>query len=59
MLYYPCIFDDKSSRVSKIVGGKMTLAKATEYLKTNYYGAWRVGEAIPQPVSHPYFIGSK
>lgn len=59
MLYYPCIFDEKSARISKIVGGKTTLAKAVELLKENYYSYWRVGEAIPQPVSHPYFKGIK
>lgn len=59
MLYYPCIFDPKSNRVSKIVGGKMTLAKAAEHLKENHYSFWRVGEAIPQPIDHPYFAGIK
>ncbi len=59
MLYYPCIFDPHLNRISKIVGGKTTLAKAIEELKSNYYSYWRVGEALAQPVNHPYFVSKK
>lgn len=59
MLYYPCVIDLRSGRISKIVAGKMTKDKAVEYLKENHYDFYRVGEAIPQPINHPYFKGIK
>ncbi len=37
----------------------MTKDKAVEYLKENHYDFYRVGEAIPQPINHPYFKGIK
>ncbi len=55
MLYYPCVIDLKLGRISKIVGNKMTRDKAIECLKEHHYDSWRIGEAIPQPVDHPYF----
>ncbi len=37
----------------------MTKDKAVDCLKEHHYDSWRVGEAIPQPISHPYFKGMK
>ena len=54
-LYYPCIIEPRSGRISKKVGGAMSKDRAEDLLKVRYPALWRSLEAIPQPVGHHYF----
>lgn len=54
-LYYPCIIEPRTGRISKKVGGAMSKDRAEDLLKVRYPALWRSQEAIPQPVGHHYF----
>ena len=53
--WYPCIYDEKTCRISKKVGGLMTMEEAEQILKTQYRQKWLMCEAIPQREDHPHF----
>jgi hypothetical protein len=55
MLFYPCIEDARTGRISNIVGPAMSHDKAVALLKRRYGSDWLNVRAIPQPVTHPYF----
>jgi hypothetical protein len=52
--HYPCIMG-KTGRTNQPVGPAMTLTEAVDLLRRDYYDAWFNCNAIPQPVTHPYF----
>lgn len=53
--YYACLMDDEPGRISMIVAGPCTKEQAEAHLKIHYKDLWLNCEAIPQPVTHPYF----
>lgn len=59
ILYYPCIADASGKIRRQVSKQPMTKGKAEDYLKTHFRAKWLNLEAIPQPVSHPYFKGAQ
>lgn len=57
MLFYPCATAPGTERISQPVGGAMSHQEASAFLKKHYPRQWYACEAIPQPVTHPYFAG--
>ena len=57
LLYYPCIWDSKTCRISRRVSVAMTREQAENYLQVNHARLWLRGEAIPQLTTHHYFKG--
>lgn len=55
LLYYPCVFNPRTSRIDLPVGKAMSRESAENVLKRKYRRAWLDCDAIPQPVTHPYF----
>lgn len=55
LLYYPCLPDRVTGRINNRVGDAMTKEQAENHLKEHHYGLWVLAQAIPQPVTHPYF----
>lgn len=54
-LYYPCLKNWDTDKISERVGEAMTFPDAVLYLKKHYSGAWSAATACPQPVDHEYF----
>ena len=55
-LFYPCIENKQTGHIDKRLSTTpMTYDDCREFLERNYSQAWRKCEAIPQPVTHPYF----
>lgn len=59
-LYFPCRENPRTGRINiRLTTKPMTKDAASDFLKQNYSQQWRNCEAIPQPVSHPYFTDPK
>ena len=57
-LFYPCVFHCKTASISKRVSAlPMSHFDAVTFLKTHYRTEWLKGDAIPQPINHPSFVG--
>lgn len=55
MLFYPCIADSSGQIRKKLLDRPVSHEEAVQYIKKHYWRAWLRCDAIPQPVSHPYF----
>ena len=56
MMFYPCIENKVTGRISQKVSDKpMTKEQAEQFLKRHYWSKCVRCEAIPQPITHPYF----
>lgn len=51
VLYYPCTADAHGRICVKRSRFPMSKAKAEDFLKANFYYAWKQCEAIPQPAT--------
>ena len=57
MLYYPCIYDNRSGRIVKQVSQTpMDRERCEKYLQHHFLALWRSCEAIPQLSTHPGLI---
>lgn len=55
LLFYPCVIDNKTGRINKVVGEAMKHDDAADYLRKQHNRNWLLCEALPQPVTHRYF----
>lgn len=57
MLYYPCIFDNRSGYIILQVNRfPRTREQCERFLRRHYLSLWRQCAAIPQPVTHTGLI---